>query len=118
MKMVRKLFTLVFLMEEIDELEKGVNDIIQGDLPVTEAFVTRNEAERLYNLDRLPEEAGDRIRIVGIGDYDACPCIAPHVKSTGQIGAFRVVSANFEKSVLRIRYKLSKSSGDEGYPFT
>jgi misacylated tRNA(Ala) deacylase len=97
--------------EEIDEIEKRVNDIINEDLPVTEAFITRNEAERDYNLDRLPKEAGDLIRIIRIGDYDACPCSGPHVKSTGEIGAFRVVSASFEKGVLRIRYKLSKSSG-------
>jgi len=97
--------------EEVDEMVKRVNDIIEADLPVTEEFVTRDEAERNYNLERLPGEAGDRIRIVRIGDYDVCPCIGPHVKSTGEIGAFRVVSTSFEKGVLRIRYKLAKNGG-------
>jgi misacylated tRNA(Ala) deacylase len=96
---------------EIEEIEKRVNDVVQADFPVTETFVARNKAERDYNLDRLPGEAGDRIRIIRIGNYDACPCIGPHVKSTGEIGAFRVVSASFANGVLRIRYKLSKSKG-------
>jgi misacylated tRNA(Ala) deacylase len=94
--------------EEVDELARQVNDIIQANLPVTEEFVPRDEAERQCNLERLPEDAGDDIRIIRIGDYDACPCIGPHVKSTGEIGAFRVVSTSFEEGVLRIRYKLGK----------
>jgi misacylated tRNA(Ala) deacylase len=94
---------------EVADLENLVNEIIQADLPVTEEFVTRDEARSNYNLDRLPEEAGDHIRIIRIGDYDACPCIGPHVKSTGEIGAFRVVSTSFEEGILRIRYRLAKS---------
>ena len=34
---------------------------------------------RAFNLSRLPEDAGENIRIVTIGDYDTCPCIGPHV---------------------------------------
>jgi alanyl-tRNA synthetase len=97
--------------EEIKEMEKQVNEIIQADLPIVEEFFSRDEAEKQFNLERLPEGTGDRIRIIRIGDYDACPCIGPHVKSTGEIGAFRVVSSTFEEGVLRIRYKLAKCSG-------
>ncbi|MGA2734797.1 MAG: hypothetical protein ABSG35_19640 [Syntrophobacteraceae bacterium] len=65
---------------EVEELQNRVNKIIEADLPVWEEFISRHEAERVFNLDRLPEAAGDTIRIVRIGDYDACPCIGPHVK--------------------------------------
>ena len=71
--------------------------------------MNRGEAKERYNLDRLPEDAGDPIRIIRIGDYDACPCIGPHVQSTKEIGEFRIVSTSFENGVLRIRYKLHKS---------
>ena len=97
--------------EDAEEMEKQVNEIIQADLPIVEEFFSRDEAEKQFNLERLPEGTGDRIRIIRIGDYDACPCIGPHVKSTGEIGAFRVVSSTFEEGVLRIRYKLAKCSG-------
>jgi misacylated tRNA(Ala) deacylase len=102
-------FDRALTQKEVDEMVKRVNEIIQLDLPVTEKFVPRDEAERQYSLERLPEDAGDRIRIIRIGDYDACPCIGPHVRTTGEIGAFRVVSTSFEDGVLRIRYKLAKS---------
>ena len=102
-------FDRALTQEEVEELGKRVNDIIQADLPVTEEFVAMDEAARHYNLERLPDEAGERIRIIRIGDYDACPCIGPHVKSTGEIEGFRMVSTSFEKGILRIRYKLARS---------
>lgn len=99
---------------EIRELEERVNAVIEADMPVTEQFIPREEAEKEYNLERLPEGAGEgiqKIRIVRIGDYDSCPCIGPHVRSTGEIGRFRVVSASFENGGLRLRYKLAARRG-------
>jgi misacylated tRNA(Ala) deacylase len=95
---------------EVRELERRINEIIEGDLPVTEVFVPRAEAERHFDLERLPEGAGDAIRIIRIGDYDACPCIGPHVKSTKEIGRFRVISTSFDEGILRIRYKLGRAA--------
>jgi len=92
--------------EETDELESRVNRVIDSDLPVAEEFLSREEAEARYHLDRLPEETGDRIRIVKMGDYDSCPCIGPHVSRTREIGRFHIVSSSFEVGVLRIRFKL------------
>jgi len=91
---------------EIEDIQSGVNRVIESDLPVQEKFLPREEAQAQYTLDRLPEEAGDRIRIITVGDYDACPCIGPHVKSTREIGTFRILSSSFEDGVLRIRFKL------------
>lgn len=94
--------------EEIEEIQEKVNAVVQGDLPVIEKFITRDEAQKDYSLDRLPIEAGDDIRIIKVGDYDACPCIGPHVASTKEIGRFRIVSSSFDDDVLRIRFKLAK----------
>jgi len=91
---------------EVEQLQNRVNKIIEADLPVSEEFISRREAERVFNLDRLPETVSDTIRIVMIGDYDACPCIGPHVKSTKELGRFRVISTSFDQGVLRIRFKL------------
>ncbi len=95
--------------QEVEEIQNRVNRVIQADLAVTEAYINRGEGKEHYNLDRLPEDAGDLIRIIKIGDYDACPCVGPHVHSTKEIGGFRIVSTGFENGVLRIRYKLDKS---------
>jgi misacylated tRNA(Ala) deacylase len=92
--------------EEIEEIQSRVNRIIQSDLPVSEAFISKSEAISRFNTEKLPDDVGDRIRIISIGDYDHCPCIGPHVRSTAEIGKFKITSTAFDEGVLRIRYKL------------
>jgi alanyl-tRNA synthetase len=101
--------------DEIKEIEKRVNDVINADLKVTEEYISREEAKRYYNIDRLPSDTGDNIRIVKIGDYDSCPCIGPHIDSTAIIGGFRITSKSFEDGVLRIRYKLFNRKKANGH---
>jgi Ser-tRNA(Ala) deacylase AlaX len=95
--------------EEEVRIEEEVNRVLRADLPVTERFAEREACAARFDLDRLPEDAGDRIRIVEVGDYDACPCIGPHVRSTAEIGSFRIVSTDFREGFLRIRYKLGSA---------
>jgi len=91
---------------EVTEIENKVNDVINLDLPVIEEFYTRNEVEEKFNLEKLPEDAGENIRIIRVGDYDACPCIGEHVSRTGEIGTFKIISTSFDDGVLRIRFKV------------
>jgi Ser-tRNA(Ala) deacylase AlaX len=93
---------------EILEVEKQVNLIIQNNLNVYEEFISRIEAEKVYQLKQLPSDAGDLIRIIKIGDYDSCPCSGVHVKNTSEIGKFEIISTSFENGVLRLRYRLEK----------
>lgn len=95
--------------EEIKKIEDQVNKIIDDDLPVTEATEDINTARQKYDLNRVPDEAvnnTDHVRIARIGDYDAVPCAGGHVKSTKEVGHFRIISSDFNDGVLRIRYKL------------
>lgn len=96
--------------DEAAQIERRVNEVIASGAIVHETFVARSEAETLFNLKRLPEEVGDKIRIIRIGDYDACPCIGQHVGSTLEIGVFHIVSTNFDDGVLRIRFRLGETS--------
>jgi len=91
---------------EIEELERRVNRVIEADLPVSVEWMSVEEAEKRYDLGRLPEEVNGRVRIVKIGDYDACPCIGPHVESTGEVGRFRITSSSFDGGWLRVRFRL------------
>lgn len=99
-------FTRELTAEEIAGIQERMNQVIQDDLPVTESLVSGEDAARLYNTDRLPEGLAGQVRIVHMGDYDACPCIGRHVASTGEIGEFRITTTSFENNVLRVRYKL------------
>ncbi len=95
-------------VDELKDVEREVNRAIAEDLPVSERYISLVEATADFDLSRLPAESGGRIRIVEIGDYDRCPCIGPHITSTGAIGTFRILSSSYENGVLRIRFKLAR----------
>ncbi len=94
--------------EEVREIESRVNRVIQTEAEVKEEILSRDEAGRRFNLARLPDEAGERVRIISIGEYDACPCIGEHVRTTKEIGIFRIISTSYEEGVLRVRFRLSE----------
>jgi misacylated tRNA(Ala) deacylase len=93
---------------EIKTIEDKVNSVIGANLAVTEEFISREEAEKYFNLNRLPDEAGGNLRVIRIGDYDSCLCSGPHVSSTNAIGAFKIISTGFDNGVLRIRFKITE----------
>lgn len=93
--------------EEACEIEQAVNWAISSELEVTERMISLEEAEKRFNLTRLPDGVTS-VRVVNIGDFDACPCIGDHVENTNEIGVFNMISHSFEDGVLRIRYKLSQ----------
>lgn len=95
--------------KELTEIQNRVNQVIKDDLPVTENQISMAEVMANYNTDKLPDTTGETIRIVHIGDYDSCPCIGEHVKSTGEIIHFYITSSSFNNGILRIRYKLKST---------
>ena len=102
------------------EIEQGMNALIERDMPVVYEYVTRAELEGMVmeapdgspdsrlSLERLPEDASETIRLVRIGDYDVCPCIGKHVRSTSQIGHFELLGTNWDemKKSFRVRFKV------------
>ena len=94
--------------KEEKEIERMMNELIEEDLPVTYEFVDRDHIPDDLKLDRLPDDASETIRLVRIGDFDVCPCIGKHVRSTSQIGRFEVLGTNWDQSTrsFRIRFKV------------
>ena len=106
--------------KEEKEIEDHMNELIREDLPVTFEYVTRVELEGMImdadpdspdsklSLDRLPADSSDTIRLVRIGDFDVCPCIGKHVRSTGQIGRFEMLGTNWDEHTksFRVRFKI------------
>ena len=92
--------------EEINSINNQVNKIIQQDLVVAEEFYSKDEAMKMFNLSRLPEDSGEKVRVIKIGEYDACPCSGLHVRHTKEIGSFKIISTDHKDDVLRIRFKL------------
>ncbi len=122
----RKKSKISFLLQQKPDrkvermIENQMNELIEQDLPVTFEFVTRAELEGIImsadedspdsriSLERLPDDASETIRLVRIGDYDVCPCIGKHVRSTSQIGRFEMLGTNWDEGQksFRIRFKI------------
>ena len=94
--------------QEEREIEREMQRLIDEDLPVTFELVSRDDVPEGISLDRLPDDASDTLRLVRIGDYDVCPCIGRHVRSTSQIGRFELLGTNWDEQEhsFRVRFKI------------
>lgn len=92
--------------EQVAEIESRVNEAISSGLDVTVEFMDQEEASGIVDLSKLPEDASRTLRIVRIGDYDACACIGAHVSNTSEIGSFKIISHSFNDGVWRVRWKV------------
>ena len=73
---------------------------------VTIEYLTHAQAAEIVDLSKLPEGVSETLRIVRVGDYDACACAGAHVKNTSEIGTFKILSHDFENGRWRVRWKV------------
>ena len=92
--------------EEVARIEAAVNEVIGRHLDVTVEYMPRSEAAAIVDLSKLPEDASETLRIVRVGDYDACACIGAHVKNTAEIGTFKILSHDYADGRWRVRWKV------------
>jgi len=94
--------------QEEKDIEREMQRLIEEDLPVTFEYVSRDEVPAEVNVERLPDDASDTLRLVRIGDYDVCLCIGKHVRSTSQIGRFEMLGTNWDEHEhsFRVRFKI------------
>lgn len=91
---------------QVAEIITRVNLIIESHLPVYEELMTREEASKVADLSKLPADASETLRVIRVGDYDACACIGQHVDNTSDIGRFEIISHDYENGRWRVRFKL------------
>ena len=78
--------------EEIAAVEKIVNDEIAADLQVCTDIMTVEEAKKTGAMALFGEKYGETVRVVSMGDFSKEFCGGTHVKHTGEITAFKIVS--------------------------
>jgi Ser-tRNA(Ala) deacylase AlaX len=92
--------------EQIAEITHKVNEVISMHLPVYEQLMSKSDAAEIVDLTKLPEDASETLRVIRVGDYDACACIGQHVDNTSEIGRFEIISHDYENGRWRVRFKL------------
>ena len=74
---------------KLSELQNEVNSVIRNNLQVNKYDLPRSDAEKIFDLSRLPSSVAE-IRIVEIQGFDKTPCRDPHVENTSEIGFFKI----------------------------
>ena len=85
------------LNEEIDKIEEFVNKMVSKKSEVKTRLMTPDEAVENGALALFGEKYGDEVRVLSMGDEDGKYfstelCGGTHVKNTGDIGKFKIVS--------------------------
>ena len=76
--------------EQLKEIEAAANEAVYQDLEIKILYPSKDELKDLDYRSKIEIEG--QVRIVEIPGYDVCACCAPHVKTTGEIGAIKLVS--------------------------
>ena len=92
--------------EQLAEITRKVNEVIDSNLPVYEELMSREAAAKIADLSKLPADASETLRVIRVGNYDACACIGQHVDNTSELGRFEIISHDFENGRWRVRFKL------------
>ncbi|MDL2265189.1 hypothetical protein LJC57_00465 [Parabacteroides sp. OttesenSCG-928-G07] len=92
--------------EQMEEVERRINAVIDRHLPVSIEFMPMSDAASIVDLNKLPEGVSETLRIVRVGDYDVCACIGAHVGNTSEIGHFKMLTYDYADGRLRLRFKL------------
>ncbi len=91
---------------DIKALEAEINRIIDEDVEVWTEMATQEEVASRFDMERLPDNASETVRIVHVGDYDECLCVGRHVSRTSEIGRFRISSSRWQDGIQRLVFRL------------
>ena len=88
--------------EEIAKVEQTVNEeILKNTTVVTYADLPIAEAKAKGAMALFGEKYGDKVRMVEIGEFSKELCGGTHVRTTGEIGLFKIVSESSAASGVR-----------------
>ncbi len=98
--------------DELSKIEEIVNEKIRETLPVKTETLSLSEAKNKGALSFFGEKYGESVRMVSVGDISRELCGGIHVKNTGELGVFHILS---ESSVGKGLRRIEAVAGKPGH---
>jgi alanyl-tRNA synthetase len=89
--------------DEIKAAEKQANKIVLDNINIEVLYPTNSELKKL-SIKKIPVKAGEKLRIVKIGDIDVNPCCGTHPSSTIEVQLIKIIKFEKYKSGIRIEF--------------
>ncbi|MFT4416023.1 alanyl-tRNA editing protein [Fredinandcohnia humi] len=89
--------------EQLQYIEKLVNQSIYENREIRTYFVTKDQAQTLP-LRKQPDVEGNVLRIVEIDGIDTSACAGTHVHRTGELGLFKLLKTEKSKGNTRVYF--------------
>ena len=87
--------------EEIEEVEKLVNEAITADVPVVCEEMTVEEAKAQGAVGLFTNKYGEKVKVYTMGQFSKEICGGPHASRTGELGKFRIVKEQSSSAGVR-----------------
>ena len=100
--------------EEIRRVESLVNEKIREDVGVDTKVTSLEEGIREGAMAIFEEKYGETVRLVRVGDFSKELCGGIHVRSTGEIGLFKVLSESGVAAGIR---RIEAVTGEEAFRY-
>ncbi len=80
--------------EELKQVEDMVNEKIEENLEVVTREMSVEDAKKAGAMALFGEKYGESVRVLSMGDFSIELCGGTHVKNTGVISSFKIISEN------------------------
>ena len=97
--------------EQIAKIEKECNRAVWKNVPVLVHFPEPEEAEAMPFRSKL--ELSEGLRLVEIEGYDLCACCAPALRTTGEIGAVKIIDSMPHRGGIRLTLIAGETAFDD-----